>query len=283
MGLTTREYSDIQILIVWLVGRCSVQVTREAVRVLISILVTTTALAVCGGGASVEASMGGTRFNLFPAPPVANDLKMSTLDGKTFALSDLKGKVVLLNFWRSHCPFCAREKQGLKKMLRGMDRKDLECLCVNLWDSPSWVSSRCKDENGPGIVYAMRPAGPSPLVENKVRGRLMGYYVVNDDNEAIYEIKGFPSTYVIDKRGKVVAFHLGMVDWMNRSVRGWLLSLLGRERSMNLARSQQSDDYALPTWIDRLLTNPGLPQVENLARPALIPALKRGSAPGAPR
>ncbi len=80
----------------------------------------------------------------------------------------------------------------------------------------------------------------------------MGYYIVNDQNEAIYEIKGFPSSYVIDKEGRVVAAHMGLAPWNSPPVRKWLSGLV------NMAKSQPALDseYELPDWLDRLLTNP---------------------------
>jgi len=203
-----------------------------------------------------SASMGGTQFHVFSPPPPASDFPMRTLDGKVFALSHLKGKVVLLNFWRQNCPYCVLEKKGLKTMLRGVGRADLEAICVNLWDNPSWVSKRYGGENGEEVVYAVRSDERSPVVENSVRGRLMGYYIVNDQNEAIYEVKGFPSTYVIDKQGRVVASHMGMVDWTDRSVRGWLLSLLGPQGETESVELEKGIEYVLPEWMERLLTNP---------------------------
>jgi peroxiredoxin len=198
------------------------------------------------------AGIGGTQFQMFQRPPMANDFPMGSLDGRTFSLADLKGKVVLLNFWRRNCPYCVREKGSLKKMIKGMNRPDLEVLCVNLWDSPSWVHKRYGGKRSGDLLYATRPDNRQWVMENNVRGRLMGYYVLNENNEAIYEVKGFPSTYVIDKKGRVLATHMGMVDWTNPSVKRWLHKVLGpRPATSVIARS----DYVLPKWIDRLLTN----------------------------
>lgn len=232
--------------------------TRESSRGLAFVLIAVGPLVFSAGGVPAEASMGGTQFQVFSSPAAANDFRMGTLDGKTFTLSDHKGKVILLNFWRQNCPYCVLEKQGLKKMLRGLGRQDLEAICVNLWDSPSRVSRLYGEDRNREIVYAVRPGESSPVVENKVRGRLMGYYVINDANEAIYEIKGFPSTYVIDREGKVVAAHMGMVNWTSQSVRGWLVSLLGPCNPISAATLTQEDSYALPGWMDHLLTKPGL-------------------------
>jgi peroxiredoxin len=234
-----------------------VQSTRRSRVGLTISLVAVGSLTLLAGAFTAEASMGGSQFQVFSSPTPANDFKMGTLDGKTFTLSDHRGKVVLLNFWRHNCPYCVLDKRGLKKMLRGLGRHDLEAICVDLWDSPSQVSRLYGKESNRDVVYAVRVGGSPPLVENKVHGRLMGYYVINDANEAIYEIKGFPSTYVIDREGRVVATHLGMVNWTSQSVRGWLLNLLGPSNSIGATTSARADSYALPEWIDRLLTKPG--------------------------
>jgi thiol-disulfide isomerase/thioredoxin len=197
-------------------------------------------------GASAEAS-----FQFFKHPPIANDLKMGTLDGRVVSLSSLKGKVVVLNFWRKDCQYCGMEKGLLKNMLQSMHTDDLKVVCVNLWDQPSWVVSYGKS-NGGELIIGSRPEGRQAVVENVVRGRLMGYYIVNEQNEAIYEIKGFPSSYVINKEGQVVAAHMGLAPWNTPSVRKWLSGLVGMEK----ARSRYDSEYELPGWLDRLLTNP---------------------------
>ncbi len=198
------------------------------------------------------AVMGGTQFQMFQKPPLANDFPMGSLDGQVFSLADLKGKVVLLNFWRKNCPYCAHEKGYLENMVKGLNRPDLQVLCVNLWDSPSWINQRYGRKDEGCLRYATKSDNRRWVVENTVRGRLMGYYVLNEANEAIYEVKGFPSTYVIDKNGRVVATHMGMVDWTSPVVKRWLLRVLGPRPSMN---DLQRPEYQLPEWLDRLLVN----------------------------
>lgn len=219
-------------------------------RVFIAALAVAQILVVGLGPRAAVAGIGGTEFQVFREPPLANDFPMGALDGRVFSLSDLKGKVVLLNFWRRNCPYCVREKRYLKQMIKRMNRPDLEVLCVNLWDSPSWVHKRYARKGQRDLRYATKPDSRRWVVENTVRGRLMGYYVVNENNEAIYEVKGFPSTYVIDKNGRVVATHMGMVEWTNPSVSSWLGGLLGPRPPVD---SPVRANHALPEWIDRLL------------------------------
>lgn len=191
-------------------------------------------------------------FQVFQAPPVASDLRIGDLDGGIFNLSDLKGNVVLLNFWRKDCQYCVQEKSYLKKLLKQMNRSDLKVVCVDFWDNPSWVRSYGRD-NSEGLVIGANLEGRRSVLENLVKGRLLGYYVLNEANEAVYEIKGFPSTYVIDKQGRVVASHIGMVEWTKAPVQKWLAGLLGSERQGN---STPEGVYQLPGWLDRLLAPP---------------------------
>jgi len=204
---------------------------------------------LCPAGAAGAPEVSS--FEFFKNPPIANDLKMGTLDGKVMSLSGLKGKVVVLNFWRKDCQYCGMEKGLLKNMLESMNTDDLKVVCVNLWDQPSWVMSYGKS-NGGELIIASRPEGRQAVVENVVRGRLMGYHIVNEQNEAIYEIKGFPSSYVVNKEGQVVAAHMGLAPWNTPSVRKWLSGLVGVAKS----GPRYDAEYELPHWLDRLLTNP---------------------------
>lgn len=204
-------------------------------------------------GAWAYAGVPGPDFQLFKGTPPANDFPMKSLDGHTFSLSNLKGKVVLLNFWRSNCPYCVMEKRYLKNMVKQLARPDLEVVSVNLWDKPSWIKSSVKNP-ADGLRIATRPDDRQWLMENKVGGRVMGYYVLNEAREAIYEVRGFPSTYVIDKEGRVVASHLGMAKWTDAPIRRWIDDLLGKGE---VRKPAEKKDGELPAWLHRLMSSQG--------------------------
>lgn len=196
-------------------------------------------------------------FHFFETPPDANDLTVVTTDDKSLKLSELKGKVVLLNFWRQNCRYCQQEKQYLKEMMKALNTNDLVVLCVDFWDRPAWVKSYAKQNPG-GMVFAFQPSGYETVMENIVKGRIMGYFVLNEAKEAIYEVKGFPSTYVIDKEGKVVAAHLGMARWTDPLVLKWLSSLI---TPITTAPFSPPDEYyETPSWLEHLLT--GAPEAQ---------------------
>lgn len=215
-------------------------------------------------GAMAYPAVPGPDFQPYQGAPPANDLPMRSLDGREFNLSELKGKVVLLNFWRSNCPYCVMEKRYLQNMVKQVDRPDLEVVSVNLWDKPSWVKNSTKSPTA-GLRIATRLDDRQWAVENKVGGRVLGYYVLNDAREAIYEIRGFPSTYVIDKQGRVIASHLGMAKWTDPPIRQWIDGLLGSEE---VAKPAEKTDRDVPVWLHRLMSNQGLGSKDRLDRRA---------------
>jgi peroxiredoxin len=186
-------------------------------------------------------------FQIFRLPAPANELKMLDLNGRSINLSDMKGRVVLLNFWRKDCPYCEREKVYLRKVIESVNSPYLKVVCANFWDSPSAIRNYL-GRNRRDLLFAGRPDNGQSVIKNEVRGRIMGYYVVNGAGEAIYEIKGFPSTYIIDKQGKLVASHLGMAKWNAFPVQRFITALVNDSSGFG------DSDYELPQWIDLLLS-----------------------------
>jgi peroxiredoxin len=210
----------------------------------------------------------GSYFQEFPNTPKAGDLKFVTSTGETVGLSDFHGKVVLLNFWRKDCQYCGMEKKLLNSMLQTFSPDKLVVLSVNFWDKPAWVREFGK-KNGNEINIMSGRDNKQSVIENIVRGKPMGYYVLNDKNEAVYEVKGFPSTYVISKEGKVVASHLGLAQWNDQSVKTWLAGLVNEGMQANrvqqstgikavspVAAARRDPVQQIPDWLDGLLNGP---------------------------
>jgi peroxiredoxin len=215
------------------------------------------------GLAAASGSPRGAEFRLFRSLPCANDFEMQTAEGNPICLADLRGKVVLLNFWRRNCRYCALEKGYLRRMVNRLKNPELKVVCADLWDHPSWVK-RYARKNGGDLLFATCHENGRCVMKNVVKGRNMGYYVVNNGKEAVYEVKGFPTTYVIDKNGKVVATHLGMVRWDSPSVTQWVAELLEQDED---AVPVTQAEYHLPAWLDRLLTT----RVNRTAQPRSVP------------
>lgn len=199
------------------------------------------------------AVVGGDKFDLFKTPTAPGEIRLAGIDGKPLKLSDFEGKVVILNFWRKDCPYCVVEKDHLKNFAKKVGGSDLEVISVDLWDDPSWVKDQAA-KLGPQFRVATGLPGRKALVENVVRGRLMGYYVINESNEAIFEIKGFPSTYVLDKQGKIVAGHTGMVNWNAPTVHDTMRLFLKAAESGQEKKASTTESR--PGWLSDLMKSP---------------------------
>jgi thiol-disulfide isomerase/thioredoxin len=55
-----------------------------------------------------------------------------TLDGDKYSSDSLKGKVVLINFWATWCPFCKKEERAVENILKDFETKGLIVLAVDM-------------------------------------------------------------------------------------------------------------------------------------------------------
>ena len=126
------------------------------------------------------------------AGAVAPQFELPVLDsnGKTLKLSDLKGKAVVLNFWATYCVPCKTEMPWLVQMQKQYGAQGLQIVGVTKdGDSEKLASEFSKKM---GINYPI----------------LVGTEKVED----LYGgIGGLPTTFFIDRSGKVVTRRLGQM------------------------------------------------------------------------
>jgi peroxiredoxin len=117
------------------------------------------------------------------APSAAPDFELTASDGKVIRLADLRGKVVLLNFWATWCPPCKAEMPDLNALQRkyGADR-DFVVLGVNDEESAADV-----------IAFAQREGIAFPLLLDP-DGRVI---------EKLFDVRYLPTSMIIDRDGNI--------------------------------------------------------------------------------
>lgn len=176
--------------------------------------------------AALPDQLKALNLSLYPAPWPANDLTLKDLNGRPITLSSLRGKVVLLNFWKIDCPPCSMEKPILERIFRKYASRGLEILAVNLVDEASRQLSY-RSEHGFSFTFAFDPDNLLSLQQQALGSGATTSFLVNPRREAIYEISGVPTTYVIDRNGQVIGNAVGMVNWEQPVLAQFLESLLG--------------------------------------------------------
>ena len=122
-----------------------------------------------------------------PAEQSLPDLTFKTPDGKDIKLSDFRGKVVLVNFWATWCPPCREEMPLFEREYRRCKDRGFEVLAVNM-DSSEEAFEKFLREN-PYSFMVVRPSG---------------------DIERELKLMGFPTSYLLDKEGKIYRIKLGV-------------------------------------------------------------------------
>lgn len=137
------------------------------------------------GGFGINSKFGEIPVDQRHAPEFAAE----GLDGKTVSLSELRGKVVMLDFWSSWCPPCRREAPALAEVYREYEGRDIEFIGVAIWDDREDVGRHVKEFD---LTY------PN-LLDDK------GKIAID------YGVAGIPEKFFIDTEGILVQRFVGPI------------------------------------------------------------------------
>ena len=138
------------------------------------------------GSLGINNDFGEVRIAQEPARAFSLEL----MDGSTLTLLDLRGKVVMINFWASWCPPCRQEAPDLVEVYREYADQPVEFVGVDIWDRPE---DALKYIDQYGVNY---PNG----VDDK------GIIAID------YGVRGIPETFFINSQGVLVKKFVGPIN-----------------------------------------------------------------------
>ncbi len=125
-----------------------------------------------------------------PAAPAAT---FTTLEGKSISLDELRGKIVLVNFWATSCPGCIKEMPDMVETYNQYKGRGFEIVAVAMsYDPPNYVTNFVKTRQLPF---------PVALDVDGAHARAFG------------DVQLTPTSFIIDKNGRILEQKLGDLNF----------------------------------------------------------------------
>jgi peroxiredoxin len=128
-----------------------------------------------------------------PAPVVgapAPNFTLESLAGDSVTLADLRGQVVLLNFWATWCGPCEAEMPAIEARYKAFGKSGLAVLAINL-------------------------AEPEAEVQAFVDRLGLTFTILMDPSETVfdlYRVRGYPTTFIVDREGMIIQQRVGFMS-----------------------------------------------------------------------
>ena len=120
----------------------------------------------------------------------AADFTLKSNSGKNIKLSELRGQVVMINFWASWCGPCRQEMPLLDQLYKKYQPMGFTLLGVNVEDNPNEATKWLK-------------------------GKEVGFPILFDSESKVselYNVSAMPTTLIIDRDGNMRYYHRGYVS-----------------------------------------------------------------------
>lgn len=160
---------------------------KPAILVLMLSLVLLCCNMTFGAGRRDKSSPEGVVKIGAPAP----DFTLRDLEGRALSLKSLRGKVVILTFWATWCPACRSELPSLDAVNRRLGPQG-------------------------AVVLGINGGEPTARVKSFMTTGHLDFPVVMDESgdiHAMYQVRQYPTTFIIDRQGRLVDRHIGLRDW----------------------------------------------------------------------
>jgi len=120
---------------------------------------------------------------------------LADINGVFFDSSDLRGKIVFLNFWTTWCPTCVAEMPGMEKLYQTLKDKDFTIVAINIKE-------------------------PMSRVKKFISTQKLTFTTLLDTDGAVTEsfsVFATPTTFIFGKSGQLLDTVIGSREWDSKS------------------------------------------------------------------
>jgi peroxiredoxin len=144
-----------------------------------------------------EALFSKTKISLIKEDKKAPDFTLNDLNSKKVGLRQFKGKIILLNFWATWCGPCKEEMPGMEVLHQQFKGRNFVLLATS-------------------VDYE----GSKPVQEFINKHRYTFPVLLDPKCEVLdlFDVKGIPTSFLIDKKGRMVGRATGPRDWKSPEV-----------------------------------------------------------------
>jgi thiol-disulfide isomerase/thioredoxin len=148
------------------------------------------------------------QVSMIPVKPrtAAPAMALKDLDGQTVDLAELRSKVVIVNFWATWCPPCRREFPSMERLRQKLANKPLVILGVNEGENIETIEQ---------FTSTLDVWPQFPILLD-----------LEGDAMALWPVRGLPTTFVIDKHGRMAYRAIGGREFDHPEVMKLIDSLL---------------------------------------------------------
>jgi peroxiredoxin len=126
-------------------------------------------------------------------PRSAPHVRFATVSGETLAIADLRGKVVLVNFWATWCASCVKETPKMVATFRKYAPRGYKVIAV--------------------AVRSDTPAAVTQFAERRALPYAVAFDATGEIAQSFGGVRVTPLSVLIDRNGRIVARYVGEPDW----------------------------------------------------------------------
>ena len=140
--------------------------------------------------------------------PFRVDFTLPDIQGQLVQLADLRGRPVLINIWATWCYPCREEMPSMNALYKDYSAKGL------------------------AMVAIATDTGGKPVVAPFIQAHRLTFPVLLDPQNMVgtqLQVPAIPTSYLLDKRGRIIDLVIGARDWYSRKIRHLVEQLLAEE------------------------------------------------------